>query len=255
MAKPVSKTPTLDIDAIVSKYKDLKRKGTGSGEFLKLEDGETRVRVIPFVREETGQAEVFIEFRQHAINKKFFTCPTTEGKPCPICEASDKFYQAKEKEISKELNAKTRFLFVVLHEGKLKVMEVGANVTKGITKYFADADYSHFTDLNAGHDMKINKSGAGLDTEYDVIIAPKPTAVKLTEDPKDPSNTIKSVLSYKELQAVVASHYELPATGEEAVVEEEEETEAEILARLKAEAKARLAKGKPAPSTGGGRKK
>lgn len=240
MAKQQSKS--LDINAIVDKYKELKKKGSGGGDFLRLEDGETRVRVLQFVSEETGNVEIFAEFKQHVIARKnFYVCPKTYGKPCPICEAADKFWDAGEKDIAKDINAKDRFFFVVLHDGKQKILEVGSGVAKGITKYFADADYAHFTDLQTGHDVKIMKSGSGLDTEYDVIVVPKSTPVKLTAPVKDPALSIKAALGYKELQAVVASHFDLDAVGGDAPAEEEpEETEAEMKARFKKEAADRL---------------
>jgi hypothetical protein len=87
-------------------------------------------------------------------NKKRVNCPS-EG--CPLCKAG--------KAIVK------RYVFKVINRagGQAYILEVGAMVMKEILKYAKNPNYGSVDT----YDIKIIKTGVGLDTRYSVMASPK----------------------------------------------------------------------------------
>ena len=53
-------------------------------------------------------------------------------------------------------------------DNTLKILACGISIMKGILGYVTDDDYGDILDPENGTDLIINRSGEGLDTEYDV---------------------------------------------------------------------------------------
>ena len=140
-----------------------------TGDFMRLEIGENRIRIV-------SEPEERYNHFDNATQKSTMCLGKEE---CPMCQAGDK--------------AKVRFLYRVIdrRDGSLKLLEVGYMVVKQIMGYRLDADYA-FADI-PDYDMKIVKSGAGLETEYAVICSPRRSELTINE--KDLVRVAEPVLS------------------------------------------------------------
>lgn len=208
----------LDAKELLAKYKKIKASG-GGGNYLRLEDGVNRVRIVPFHNEETGKPQLFVEAFSHFISKGSETCLKSVNESCPICNYVKELDAEKTKEskkLARELYQRKRFYFNVLHDGELKVLECGNTIAEGLLSFVADEEYGVAVfDLEDGYDFKIEKSGQGLKTEYLVKIAKEPSAVKLPGKPKD-LTTILKPKTEEELEDVLKETFEMTATdGEE----------------------------------------
>jgi len=126
-------------------------------DFMKLKEGLNTVRITTKV--------VFLHetHRFQDDEGKFKIKPHAEEN-CQLC------LNGNEK--------KQRYAWIVLdrEDGKVKILDVGWTIFKVVHDLSHDPDYGNPTE----YDLKITKTGQGLDTEYSVIASPK--RVPLTED-------------------------------------------------------------------------
>lgn len=200
----------LDVKEIIKKYKDIKA-SSGGADYVKLQSGENRMRIVPFINEETGKEGLYAEAATHFLGKGSQVCLKQVGERCPVCQYIDILLEEDTKEskkIANEIRVKKRFYFNVIQDGELKILEVGAQACQAILKYVADPEYGiEVFDLKRGYDFKITKEGSGLDTEYDAILAKNPSTVKLPGKPKDLANRIRTK-SVEELEDLVKAEFE-----------------------------------------------
>ena len=149
------------------KQEELKQRGSGGGSMLYLKEGTQRVRLLPTIDDE---ADFVIEMVQFYF-----------GEPCAIM---DKFNELKsssdpdDKELAKTFIPKKRFLSACVaytdEKGKTINEERGVclvQLTTGlyqeIIDYYLDEDeWGDMTDAEEGYDLKLKRSGTGLNTEY-----------------------------------------------------------------------------------------
>jgi len=197
----------VDLEKLRKKYEELKKRSSGDADWMTLEDGDNLVR---FLSDEEGNFyhETGYHYVKQGKDKVAVVCNRLDsGEPCYICDIVDSLYKSKDKsdkELAKELSAKSRIFFNVIDrsDGKVKVLGTGNQIFKELLKYFADDDWGDLTDAKTGRDVVINKSGSGLDTEYSVI--PKPNTSKLKEEVelKDLSS-ISKPFTYEEQELVM----------------------------------------------------
>ena len=129
---------------------------TGSGVFLKVEKGETRIRILTKAN----------EVRFHELGKgsdKYKTSLCT-GEGCELCKAGNQF--------------KVKYAFLVLKrnpDGKdsVHVYEAPKTVFKQIVTYDLNKEYGDVRE----YDLTISREGEKFDTVYTVIASPKKTPI------------------------------------------------------------------------------
>lgn len=166
-------------------FKDIEL-NEGSGDYLKLQKGENRVRIV------SAPIAVWTSFNSGAVGDE----PKTQKF---MTEEAVKEFNAK---VPKERQAKKRYAMWVLDRATDEILlaEFGTSIMKGIKTLATDSDYG-FEGLPP-YDIKITKAGDGLDTEYSVLQLP---AKELTEDEKKRVEAQKSLFEYLKEQAVDGS--------------------------------------------------
>lgn len=203
----------LDMKNLIKQFNEDKARVSGAG-YFKLAVGDNKVRLVSFTHE--GTESLYVQRRIHFIDKAgTYICTKTTAKICPVCEYVAGLRKAGFDDAAQKLSGRTRFYFNVLAKDQLSVLEVGSTVWNAIMAYFADEDYGNIADLKTGRDIKIVKSGSGLDTEYQVLIAPKPSPAKLPGEPVD-LYYLQQEVSPEELERVLYTQFErLPDPGTE----------------------------------------
>lgn len=127
--------------------------------FIKLENGENRIRLV-------SKPENYQVHNQKIEGK--FRSVKCEGTDCKLCAEGNK--------------PRDRYAWVVLDrsDGQVKVYECGWMVFEQVLNLARDEDYGDPTQ----YDLKITKTGEGLDTNYTVIAVPKKTALTAEEKEK-----------------------------------------------------------------------
>ena len=162
------------------KQEELKQRGSGGGSMLYLKEGTQRVRLLPTIDDEADFVIEMVQFYLGADIKGVYS-PSTFGEPCAIM---DKFNELKsssdpdDKELAKTFIPKKRFLSACVaytdEKGKTINEERGVclvQLTTGlyqeIIDYYLDEDeWGDMTDAEEGYDLKLKRSGTGLNTEY-----------------------------------------------------------------------------------------
>lgn len=149
-----------------------KKSSGNSDKYLKLQEGETKVRFLPPKNPEN----TFIkEFGEHWINGTRIVCPKhTNGGRCPICETVNDLYNAKDDqstEIAREYKAKKQRYANVIERGNEeagpKILKFGVKLGDRIVDDCLDEGVD-FSDPKDGHDYRvIKKVVAGQYPSYD----------------------------------------------------------------------------------------
>lgn len=198
----------------------------GSDVYAYLKDGRNIWRIVPV---ETNDGEFWKIFSTHfkiGANGESVRCPGDVKKRCPACEKAAKI---TDKEKRRPWNNRKQSAFVVKvlgpeKEEKLRVGVAPMTVFKEILKYYTDVDeYGPITDLEEGRDVIINRTGAGLDTEYSVSLRDANKSVKLDSDILDGAPDLDEIFAPE-------SYYsagKITALMEGVEYEEDDEEEAE----------------------------
>jgi len=159
-----------------------------------LKSGVTQVRVLPAYSETGAWFREIQEIPLHDANGKFspIVSPASVGDPCPFMQEGRRLYDLKGEENidrAKKFKPNRQFLFNVVVQvlpedavnivNCVKVLKCGIKVAKQI--FDLDQDHSggwgDITNLEAGFDIRITRSGKGLTTEYSVRGVPGRTNV------------------------------------------------------------------------------
>lgn len=143
---------------------------TGSdANFMKLQDGDNQVRIV------SSPAKLFIHWEKD-VDGKWHKIVCNGTSTCPICQ--------------KGIAPKARFLMNVLDrkdDNKVKLLEVGATIAAQLGALVKDPDYGS----PVNYDIKIAKSGSGLNTTYSVT--PRPKKTPLTDEEKEAVNAAPKI--------------------------------------------------------------
>lgn len=135
----------------------------GEGGWMKLEEGDNKVRIVELN---------YADYGSHYLpsQKKSYAC-IGKDKGCPLCEKGDK--------------PSVRFITWVIDraDNKFKKMEFGYSIAKQLEKLANNDEYG-ITEDGFPYDVTINRKGSGLDTEYTVLPARKNTKLKEEEKVK-----------------------------------------------------------------------
>ena len=157
-------------------------KESAGGDFIKLQVGENRIRVV---QEPVERGEM------HFSNKQSFPCT---GQGCQYCASA----------VPDIKKCSNKYLFSVIDRvsGSLSLLETGAMIYGKLFELSQSSDWGF--DSVPHFDMVIVKSGAGLETRYEVnpcpatelseedkkAIAELPNLMELVEKLNNPSETV-----------------------------------------------------------------
>lgn len=166
-------------------------KQLGKTEFLKLEVGRNRVRVLPPA---VGKNSPFRIVQQHMVEvpgqqyPMRFQCP---GKGCPACIRSGELSRTgnpKDRDAAYQLSAKPRVFAVVINRKEPErgplVWEFGKKIHEQLKALRVNEDAGgDFTDPYKGFDIIIEREGTGKnDTRYLVMAARQSSQLAADEE-------------------------------------------------------------------------
>lgn len=208
----------------------------------KPKEGENIIRILPPWSAD-GMFAKEAGYHYGVSQDATYACPKVcKGLPCPVCETVSDLFRSKRSEdmtLAKRIGVKTRYFYNILDRvAKDKVVYVfgsGSMVYEKVLGIFADKDYGDVTEITTGYDLKIMKSGEGLDTSYEVRPVKNSSAVMNWETKKKAMVDLDAIveadlLPYKKLKAILegTADSESDAAGEDDAEEtEEKEEEAE----------------------------
>jgi hypothetical protein len=142
------------------------------GDFYMLQSGSNKVRIV----------SELVDRGTHfsASEKRSFTC-LGKDEGCKFCASGDK--------------PRVKFLMWVIdrRDGSIKLADFGYSIVKAVSALQQDEDYT-FENI-PDFDIKIVKSGEGMNTEYTVTPSPK---TALTEDEQTKVLALESIDSVAE---------------------------------------------------------
>ena len=154
------------------------RQSSGSA-FIKLQNGVNRLRILP---PEKGEKSPFKTVLQHVIEKPGDTRPIRFGCPgqgCPACEMASRLHASgnpKDEKQARSFERKLRTFAIVINRKEEErgplIWEFGKTVAVKLQKIRVDEDAGgEFTHPYKGFDVKVEKTGEGLGTRYEVMAA------------------------------------------------------------------------------------
>lgn len=151
-----------------------------------LKKGENKLRLMPPTKEGADWARE-AAYHHNLVEKRALLClKETYGQACPVCEQVEALRStrdSKDRELAKEYSAKFRCFVNALildgeGKGEVKVVPLTWGIYKELLTYFSNEEYGDITDPEGGSNILITKTGEGLQTEYDLKIARKPSPVE-----------------------------------------------------------------------------
>lgn len=158
--------------------------GGGNAGFMRLEEGDNNIRIV-------SEFEVrgIHQFKNEKGRFESRVC-VGKAKGCVYCNADSK------------ISVKYLGWVIDLKDNTFKLLEIGHTIFKQLGEFQNDPDYAF--DSIPDYNIKIKRSGKGLDTEYQVIPSPKRVILKedkLTEVAKlKPIAEIIKAMKEKELK-------------------------------------------------------
>ena len=167
--------------------------GGGGKNFWKPKQGANQIRILPGVG---NMGEMFwTSVGSHYLGpRNNVMCPeVTLGDECPICKYVQQLYADAGNQESKELAGKLRarkqfWMNIVDRADEAKGVQIyapGVTVFGSIASLVQDPDYGDIYDADDGLDITINRAGAGLDTEYEVIPRRNSTPLSASQSTTD----------------------------------------------------------------------
>jgi len=172
---------TANLDKHAETERELQR---GDRRYWSPVEGKNQIRIMP---PPADHEAVYARAGFHysiGPDDKMFPCPKIGGdrKSCYLCDESDRLSKSKDEDDqldAKELRATRRFLITVVDLTKpkegFKVWPAGIKVFREILYYFSDQDYGDVSSIADGYDFTVTRKGSGLNTEYIIRCAKKPS--------------------------------------------------------------------------------
>jgi len=196
----------LDIDAIKRKIAELngERSGGSNFKYLTLNEGETRVRALPW-RTGVKEGEPILErhFYKFGTSKRVLA-PFQFNLPDPIHDYVISLYKKKtpeDKEIANKLRAKMTGYLPVVERGKegegCVVWSFTPFVYKRVLGFWVDEEIGDVTDPKEGFDLKISLVPNGKfwqgKKQFDTVVDPARKSTPLMADEAAAQKLLDSV--------------------------------------------------------------
>ena len=180
----------MDFNKIREQYAKMEgnhQSNSGGGDFIKkfysIPEGNSVIRILP-----TGDEEKLF-YAETAIHRvpmgdgqtRNFHCRKVHGEACPICDAYYALWKEplKDENLARQIKPRARYYMNVVDRATddVKILSVGVILFKKIISTILDEDYGDVTQLEEGHDFKLNKVMEGPWPKYDQsAFRPKATA-------------------------------------------------------------------------------
>lgn len=167
----------------------------------KIPEGASKIRILPPWSE---AGDIAFESRSHwkiPPNDKMYNCLRVINKECAICEMVKDLRSRGKHDIANKFSAKKSIYYNIIVRGEeekgVQIMRSGVKLYESILSYLYDEDYAGLTDIDAGRDFTIERSGQGLDTSYDLRVSPKETT--LSDDKKQAQKWIDGMFELDQI--------------------------------------------------------
>ena len=180
--KVVKKNSGTNIDTVRRVFA-----GLDEGEkWWKPKIGKNIIRILPSNLDDGNVAYHAIQHYGFKVDgqNRAFPCLSAFGKPCPVCRLialNDTDMDPDIKEACNNLSPRHSYIMNIIDRTKPdsgpRLYSAPKSVMKEIYYLFNDDDYGDITSEADGRDLKIDRSGEGLQTRYSVRISPKTSAI------------------------------------------------------------------------------
>jgi hypothetical protein len=178
--------------------------GGGGGNYFKLTEGTTEVRILPAINDEDA---FYYATAYHYVNNKYVYCRKylDEDASCPVCSHASKIWKKYKDtgderiaEEAKSLFAKQQFIYNALvrnQEGdKVVVLQTGKGVKDDLIGVCLDDNYGDITNPVKGRDVGIRRKGKGKATSYQIMVRDRSILAGDESDPKEAAELISAIL-------------------------------------------------------------
>lgn len=190
MATQKGKAPTNGSDRYKKLLERLGQVEMGGSDFWKPPQGVSTIRILPPVGE-MGDV-FFVEVGQHYYeeNAAPLYCPQIGGVgDCPLCQLNDALYRSGQKEAAKKFRPGRAFFMNIIDrkhpENGVQIWAPGTTVLGQLSSIISDPDYGDISDLEAGFDIKVERTGEDRQTKYQVRPARNPTPLSANQEDVD----------------------------------------------------------------------
>lgn len=184
--------------------------GGGGGNFFKLPDGTTEVRVLPAIDEEDAW---YYPTAYHYVNNKYVYCRKymeDDDAFCPVCSHASKLWKKYKDtnderiaEEAKSLFAKQQFLCNVVvrnQEGdKVAVIQMPKGVKDDLVSICLDDSYGDITNPVKGRDIAIKRSGKNKATKYQTMVRDRSLLAGDEDEPTEAAELIEEILEKRKV--------------------------------------------------------
>jgi hypothetical protein len=174
-----------NLDRLASLRDKLKKVDTGGGRggFWSPKAGKNTIRILPEVHDMQYFFQTVGKHEFPPDRKRYVYCPsfTSEGElDCPVCELVGDLYKAGDKAsktLASTLYTRRSYWMNIIDradedKGPL-IFTPGVTIFNALVSIINDPDYGDITDIEEGFDVTIERSGTGIDTEYQVRCRPR----------------------------------------------------------------------------------
>lgn len=259
---------------LVDKIKNTDTGGNSSAGFWSPKEGRSVIRILPEVKTMQYFFQTVGRHNFPPDGKKHCYCPrfTSAGElSCPVCEMVDQLYKAGDKsskELAGQLRARKMYWMNIIVRNKDGdqgpfLYTPGVTVFQQISTLISDPDYGDIMSVEDGIDITIERTGSGLETEYQVT--PRRNSSPLHSDPEKVAEWLEAAqdLTYVEVSDDPSEDKELSAghalfiipydrivrefnlDGDVAEFDDAEEEEAPVRQPAKSKVQQRTAAAKP----------
>lgn len=169
-----------------------KRERTSSGSSSKFwsfpkDWTEAVIRVLAFINKATGEEEITQYVATHWLPKELkmlevrkVSCLYDRDGNCPLCDLEE---DLSDPEWSKIKPARRKWVNAVIREGGeqgediFRVADLTLGGVKNLMHVLLDGDLSDPLNIKRGHDVKMEKTGKGMETRYPCLPMHRRTAV------------------------------------------------------------------------------
>lgn len=189
---PLNQKELEDLKARLNSFSKTKtKKESKDRRKIKLNKGDNLVRWLPYP--DLTHPIIVMYFHYDIGKMKVLACPqANEGKECPICNLAFEMYNAGDKNLGKNLLAKSRYYIPVIRRDDPTNTVYFHDFGKGtsdelVVKYISKPDYAEACwDVHEGLDMTITKitkeeTGKSFDT-HEISFARKLTPLADSEE-------------------------------------------------------------------------
>jgi hypothetical protein len=167
----------VDREALKKQMEKQKARSAGGKIRFLNKSGTTTLRLVGF-KDEDGNEQFARE--HHSWGRK-----GGQGQPITnramMFDKTDLIAKVLEKEADAPFKARVTYICngvdISQTKQEMKRWQLPATVWASIAEYLMDEDFENLLDPKLGVAVKIKRSGSGLETEYSVVVSPKPVPV------------------------------------------------------------------------------